>query len=357
MWRALFQRRRMIGGLYFGPPAWSPAAIVDHTTPPASCTAPAAPQTREDLLAVVIAARIGQTTTHGPSLPQQLETLSGRSVRTLVVNLLPLQPEFVLGRAMMQLFADDLLIGLQALTDTVKPRQTLVVFDRYDWPLKRLLRKARKGRAITLRGLLNRYPQGNASVLLRTLAGKHLPVGAPPTESNRMILDPVALWALGRYLRAGLTFDRRPVQLFLPDEAPRLVMATIGESLRACCNRHAIGIDRRQVLVNGMLAGTLADRDDLIHGDTESISLRDIPMAEVPAPCISCGWCIDHCPTGLNPVELLQLAQAGKTISSAAAEARHCIGCGLCSYVCPTRLPMTPNVVALRNTLTSGGTS
>jgi len=345
----------MIGGLYFGPPAWLPAAIVDHTTPPAQGVPPTAPQTREALHGAVSTANIGRTTMHGPSLGEQLETLSGRSIRALVVNLLPLQPEFVLGRAMIQLFADDLLPGLQALIDVIKPRQTLIVFDRYDWALKRLLRRARKGRPIKLRGLLNRYPQGDATVLLRTLAGKRLPVGAPPTETNHIVIDPVALWALGRYLRTGLTFDRRPVQLFLPDEAPRLIMGTIGETLRTCCNRHAIGVDRRQVIINGMLAGTRAERDDVIQGHTESISLRDVPIAEVPAPCISCGWCIDHCPTGLNPVELLQLAQTGKTTSSAAGEAKHCIGCGLCSYVCPTRLPMTPNIVALRNTLEAGG--
>ena len=99
-----------------------------------------------------------------------------------------------------------------------------------------------------------------------------------------------------------------------------------------------------------------------VQADTDSITVREVPVAETPSPCFACGWCVDVCPTALNPVNLLDLAEhaqhaAGGTESAAIAallrshearEALHCVGCGLCSYVCPTRLPLTQQTLRLR---------
>ncbi len=115
-----------------------------------------------------------------------------------------------------------------------------------------------------------------------------------------------------------------------------------------------------QLIVNGMMAGEEVDPTAAqIESFTESISVRQRPAAEEATPCFSCGWCLDVCPTGLNPVNLLDLAErAQRGIETAAVnadmrsfearESLHCIGCGLCSYVCPTRLPLTQQALLVR---------
>jgi electron transport complex protein RnfC len=119
------------------------------------------------------------------------------------------------------------------------------------------------------------------------------------------------------------------------------------------------------VIVNGMLTGRQADGGTLrIDAQSESIILRAPADIEKPAPCLSCGWCVDVCPTGLTPVHLMELAQKTSTPagteaavlrSRSAREARHCIACGLCSYVCPTRLPLMEQTLQLRARVAGAG--
>ncbi len=138
-------------------------------------------------------------------------------------------------------------------------------------------------------------------------------------------------------------------------------MGVIGETVAAFCARFNIATENMQVIANGMMAGEEMDPAIArIQSDTESILIRERPALELPTPCFSCGWCLDVCPTGLNPVNLLDLAeraQGGIETAARSADLRswdareslHCIGCGLCSYVCPTRLPLTQQALRLRS--------
>ena len=218
-----------------------------------------------------------------------------------------------------------------------------------------------RGRRPTIDLLLNRYPQAEPTILVRSLFGKKLAVGGLPTGLGYVIVDPVTCWALGRWVRSGQGFTERPVQVFAPESGPRLVMGRLGEGLGDFCKRHGVGCEAgsMQVIVNGMLAGRQVDpRAMRIEADTETVVLRAAVAPEPPAPCLACGWCVDVCPTGLNPVELMELGrrqgEAALRRSRSAGEARHCIGCGLCSYVCPTRLPLMEETVRLRERVDKG---
>jgi electron transport complex protein RnfC len=100
-----------------------------------------------------------------------------------------------------------------------------------------------------------------------------------------------------------------------------------------------------------------------LDAKTETIILRVPVESEKPAACLSCGWCVDVCPTGLTPVHLMELARKTAAAPGAdgaalrtrsAREARHCIACGLCSYVCPTRLPLMEQTLQLRARVAGG---
>jgi electron transport complex protein RnfC len=271
--------------------------------------------------------------------------------------------------------------GLLAIQKVIQPRRVIVLLDRHDWRTWRLWRKARrehiksnrksaktngnKTRPFDTSAVLNQYPLAHPTILMRRMFGKRLPVGRLPVRVNRMLVDPLTCWAIGRWMRTGRRFTERPVQLFTrgrKDGAAKLIMATLGETVASVCDRHGVSTAGMQVIVNGMLAGEEIDPARArIETNTESISVRELPLPEYPTPCFSCGWCVDVCPTALNPVSLLKLAEeaqrgggaegavgALELRSGEARESLHCIGCGLCSYVCPTRLPLTQRTLRLR---------
>jgi electron transport complex protein RnfC len=364
----LTRRRRMNGGLYFGPAAWNPDAVEGLPKAQASSEPPREiPDNRKAFIELLRSIGFARTSSITPGLLDQAEDVGERRVRALVLNLLPTQPEDAIASALTRSGLDEMIHGLSAIRKVLRAKKVLVVVDRHDWRSRRLWRRSlrrHKFARYQMVNLLNRYPQAHPTLLLRSLFGKRVAVGKLPTRANRFIVSPVACWALGRFIMTGERFTQRPVQLFAPlckeHPAPRLVMATVGESVADFCARfgvHSSPTAELQIIINGMMAGEEVDPATArIQTYTDSVAIRPRPASEQSTPCFSCGWCLDVCPTELNPVNLLDLAEhagnpampASERLSLDARESLHCIGCGLCSYVCPTRLPLTEAALRLR---------
>jgi electron transport complex protein RnfC len=209
---------------------------------------------------------------------------------------------------------------------------------------------------------------------MHSLFAKRVAPHALPSRAHRLIVDPVACWGIAQWLKSGKSFTERPVQIFSEEDAPasaagsaRLVMARLGESLAALCERYHISLaGDREIIVNGMLAGRPAHPTDCIDAATESLAIRTTAAPDPISACITCGWCVDVCPTGLTPVRLTELtarlsspqhAPSDRDLSMLrsreARESLNCIGCGLCSYVCPARLSLTAATLQLRDRITA----
>jgi electron transport complex protein RnfC len=416
--------RKMIGGLVFGQPAWMPerieetfessgAAAGDGGGEAGSAKPTDPPKSRAALLALLEKIHLDRTSAIIPGLAEQLRHAADRPIRAVVLNGLPTQPEFALPAALTRLALEELFAGLEALQIALDPKRTLVVVDRHDFRSRRLWKRFLRrrpftSRPIAVKSLLNRYPQAHPTILTRTLFGKRLPVGSLPVRQSLIIVDPVTVWALGRFLRGGQVFSNRPVQVFVQGEVtPRVLMgrlgqaaaqpavpenqtipgetpvvrpptpdAALGETIAQFCKRHKIDIEGMQVIRNGMMAGEAVDpHATCISAATESITLRQPVEIENPSACLACGWCVDVCPTSLIPVRLMVLSEkiptgveiahgqlpaaaprtnagpnavASLLTSREARESLHCIACGLCSYVCPTRLPLMSETLRLR---------
>ncbi len=366
-----FNKRKMIGGMAFGPPGWMPERIEEtfdaaaKTTDPdqshANATAAAAFQSaaqlhatpaptlptpaqsspsrafltdRHSLLEMLATMKLPRTSAIVPGVVEQIESLNGRAVRALALVLLPTQPEFILGAALSRLAMEEMKAGMEALLKALLPQTAMVVMDREDFHTRHLWKPV----AAALGGVgarrvpvMNHYPQAHPTLLVRRLLGENLPAGALPSTRDLLLVDPVSCWAIGRYVRSGRGFVDRPVQVFSEGAAARLLMGRIGEPLGEFLRRFKVKegehLERTQVIVNGMLtgrevwlggsqklAGDKADRPAPpaepgadVMGMTEAMSLR-VPVGNAPhTPCIACGWCVDVCPTGLTPVHLMQL--------------------------------------------------
>ncbi len=345
----LTSRRSMEGGLYFGQAPWNPDRLTAGAMARAQPSGAAVPGmlSLNNLLNQMSAGGLTATSLWTPPLDRQLSRCAGRVMRAIVLNCIPETPESNLPLALATLDMPNLLAGLALLKHAVPHRTTIIVSDRGDRQLYRQLKAVRRKQNVRLTPLVNRYPLTQPTVLLHSLFGCRLPVDALPTEVGVLLADPVACWALGRFVRFGLPVTHRPVQVFRLHALPALGLAEIGVPLAAFLSECNAPCEGQQCIVNGMLTGRKVDPKVAgVTLDTQSIALRPAPVEEISYPCIRCGWCVDHCPTGLNPAWLF--AQAPRNTAESRAQASHCVSCGLCSYVCPSRLPLTAAIVRLR---------
>lgn len=61
------------------------------------------------------------------------------------------------------------------------------------------------------------------------------------------------------------------------------------------------------------------------------------PQAEA---CVTCGWCVEVCPTSLRPVYLADLATSRTDDDALLDHLDWCMDCGLCTHVCPSSIPL-----------------
>ena len=57
--------------------------------------------------------------------------------------------------------------------------------------------------------------------------------------------------------------------------------------------------------------------------------------------CLRCGKCIEHCPAGLQPIQIKNAYDEKDIKELEAFQTSKCVECGLCSYICPSRIELT----------------
>ncbi len=338
--------RHVPGGLFFGPPAWDapvwPAHDNANGSPPTEL-----PTTSASLRELLRRLKLTSQDLWTPAL---LHQLTSPAIQDVVLNLIAPQPESILPRVLSEFELPRLVAGLNLVRRCVSAVRTRLAIPREEGELRYQWRKAAKANGFTIHSLINRYPLGHPSILLRSLLGLKLQPGASPADLGVVLLDPMTCWLLGCWIEFGTQPQWRPVELFTHNATPRVIAANIGQSLARVLSDAGISHQNRQCIINGMMAGQLVDPEKtVLEPSIRTISIRPVPIAEDTVDCIRCGWCVSACPAGLNPAGLMaQVRMIDSLPAISAQEASMCIDCGLCSYVCPSRLPLAITIHSLK---------
>ena len=133
--------------------------------------------------------------------------------------------------------------------------------------------------------------------------------------------------------------------------AKRTSLLTVPIGTRLSDVLDGLGIPIGDVLVRAgdFLRDEFAPPDAVVGGGGEltlQVTARQIP--ENPDPCLRCGWCVEACPTRINPAGLLEASQRDDADLAEHFGLPACIECGICTYVCPSRLPLLTSIRRLR---------
>lgn len=324
--------------------AWAPQALAGRArfTDLAGEEPAAAPEpgSLDELLAM----GVGGDRLAAPDVPGQLRRAEP-GVRALVCNLVDHEPGVALNTLLGLQYARELARGMEFCARRCGAGRVMVAVNASAaGSLPELLRLCSGMRAVWA-WLPERYPRGHASLVVYSVLRKRLKPGTCPTTIGAAVLDGAALWQIGRAL-AGRRIDRVPVALRHAGET-RYALAPAEWTAGKLAEALGVATPAGMELYRGDLAARVPAQEEAIgHGENRFHLAQ--PLHISPAACTRCGWCVQYCPTGVQPAVLLEAAQQQDGLLAEQGGLRSCIECGVCEHVCPSRLPLTAAIRTLK---------
>ena len=266
-------------------------------------------------------------------------------------------PPYPVHSSLLMSFSDDIVLGTLILADVFSLKEVVLLASKSQRVLSKV-RPSCRNFQLQLTTVDNTYPCADPTLVVWAHTPEHrrLAVGLNPVrEAGVVLVNPWTAIQTARWYTRGAFDLVRPMMIGWPRR---------GADMTACYAFAGQPISS----LNPRLANSLAGRDTVILGnpmaddpvcsseaggagqqgagpwvpqDELLITVLEALRQPESAPCVSCGWCVDICPTGLRPDSLFELCRTGRDNPQRDEQLRWCIHCGLCSHVCPSALPLS----------------
>ena len=204
--------------------------------------------------------------------------------------------------------------------------------------------------------LLMKYPQGAEKQIIYAITKREVPSTTPPSLPADVgcIVDNVAtVMAIGDAI-----FESKPLM-------DRVITVSGGAAKNPGNYQMKIGMkisdlidaiggfkeEPAKFIAGGPMMGPSMYTLDVASTKTTS-GLLCFTKEEAYIPpernCIRCGKCVEHCPMGLMPLELNQLAIKGLAEEFGNLHGMDCIECGSCSFECPAKRQLAQSIRAMK---------
>lgn len=192
----------------------------------------------------------------------------------------------------------------------------------------------------------NTYPSAFPALLSRRVLRRGVTGRGTAEElvgGGMVVLDAAAAVSIGRYARYDQPVTHVSLGLFdHRGGGPHLLRVPVGMSLGEVLRLLGLGAGGTEIRRGDVLQELRVPGDAIVS--PSDLYLHVLPaegLGKPSDPCIRCGWCIEVCPTGVNPAGVLESVQLARSAGGPArGGAEACVECGLCQYVCPSRLPL-----------------
>jgi electron transport complex protein RnfC len=285
-----------------------------------------------------------------PHLKDQLHQLLTRPVDTVVCTLLDESPEAPMNSALAHHDPAKLLAGIWLLGELTGAKNRWIVAEGgtpFRW-----LAEVREGAAqlkLRMIWLRNDYPQSDPSVLLHTLLNRKLRPKRLPTEQGVLLLDAAAAIDIGQIALCNKPVERTPLA-FRDHTAgvSRFVTVPTGMKISEALAAAGVATEGKELRQGDLLRDLRIDGNATAGSGELVVHVNPREPARSPDSCVRCGWCVEGCPTRIQPAGLLEAAQRRNPDLADHYGLDSCIECGICTYVCPSHLPILDGIRQIR---------
>ena len=281
----------------------------------------------------------------GAGFPTYIKYRGIKGIKTLIINAVECEPYLTGDYAMMHEALEDLVAGVDAMLKMCEAEKAKVCIKetKKDFipVLKEAFKELDKAEVVAVPDV---YPMGWERLLVKTVTGKEY--NFLPSEAGVIVNNVQTVIALGHALLEGKPLTRKLVTVSGDGIAsPCNIWCPIGTPAKtlidACGGYTAEDVN---VVPGGPMCGRAALKDEFpINAQMGAICVFKYKPIKAVA-CLRCGACSDHCPMGLQPVELQIALKQKDTDRMAKLKGHLCMSCGMCSYICPSKIDVTGNM-------------
>ncbi|MDX1812708.1 MAG: RnfABCDGE type electron transport complex subunit C, partial [Gammaproteobacteria bacterium] len=180
--------------------------------------------------------------------------------------------------------------------------------------------------------------------LVKILTGREVPAGKRSADIGVIVHNVATAYAIHEAIRYSRPLVSRIVTVSGDAvETPRNVEVRIGTLVSEILEYSGLSADDYRLVMGGPMMGHALPHSNVpvVKGCNGLVVLtNNIAPVKSSQPCIRCGKCIEACPVGLLPLEMVTRVKKGEYKRASEIGLRDCISCASCSFVCPANIPL-----------------
>ena len=279
----------------------------------------------------------------GAGFPTYVKLKPGKPIEYVLLNGCECEPYLTADHQLLLHYADDVILGLQAMMKTVDaPKGVIVIEDNKPDAIALLQEKVADLPGIDVCVAKTKYPQGAEKMLIKRVTGRMVPSGGLPADVGCVVGNVSTTKAIADAITTGMPLIQRITSItgeYIAKPANFLVrIGTSAQALVDACG----GITKEDVLVKaggpmmgfpqkGLEAPIMKGSNGIIAINTDTTQEQE---------CIKCGRCVDVCPMELKPLRYAKYAKLENWQGVKDEHVMDCMECRCCEYICPSKIPL-----------------
>ena len=269
-----------------------------------------------------------------------------KKIDTVILNGAECEPFLTADHRLMLEQGDRILSGLLIIMRALGVERGFVgIENNKPDAIASLQELAKKHKNIEVAGLKVHYPQGAEKQLIKTLVNREVPPGGLPMDVGCVVQNVGTAAAVYDAVALGKPIMDRIVTVSGPAvKDPKNVLVRLGtpffEVIEYC---GGLSEDTAKVVMGGPMMGIAQYTLNVpvIKSTSGILAFTKTDVDEnAPRACIRCGKCVNACPMGLMPNELVKAIDNKDWELAEKLNVLSCIECGSCSFSCIGRRPI-----------------
>ena len=284
----------------------------------------------------------------GSSFPTYVKFQTDKPISLMLINGIECEPYITADHRIMLEYPYRIINGIKYAMQAFNCKKALIcikskyrdIADTYEEILREF-----PDSGIEICKVKNYYPQGWEVAMIKEATGIKLNPGELP--SNRGIINFNVSTMVGIYkaIKYNMPVTKRNITVtgdgIKHPHNFRVLVGTSFLDLLPMCGGYKNPDKEKIFILGGPMMGASVPSDDVIITKTVTSIIVLDKTDYKEQPCVRCGSCVLSCPTGLEPVQIMNAVKSLDKERIKALNPLRCIECGLCTYVCTSKIQVT----------------